>query len=105
MSNELAWGLIGVRTRLKFNIPLKAATFAVLTGYVNANNVEKPDIWAKRDVTLTDADKLTPVNVAIWDSGTDLSLFPGRVYTDAHPGPETDPHDIAFDLKGFPTHG
>jgi subtilisin family serine protease len=45
------------------------------------------------------------VNVGIWDSGSDLSLFSDRVYTDAHPGPLTDPHDIAFDLKGFPTHG
>ena len=31
-----------------------------------------------REVTLTEADKLTPVKVAIWDSGSDLSLFPGR---------------------------
>jgi subtilisin family serine protease len=45
------------------------------------------------------------VNVAIWDSGSDLSLFGDRVLTDPHPGPATDPHDIAFDLKGFSTHG
>lgn len=105
LSNDLAWGLIADRLILKRTIPLMPATRAVLTAEVAANDVKKPDIWAARDVTLTAADKLTPVNVAIWDSGSDLSLFSDRVYTDAHPGPLTDPHDIAFDLKGFPTHG
>jgi subtilisin family serine protease len=77
----------------------------VLTADVAAHNVQKTDIWAERDVTLTAADKLTPVNVAIWDSGSDLALFGDRVVTDPHPTPTTDPHDIAFDLKGFPDHG
>ena len=105
LSNDLAWGLIGDRLVLKRSLPLKAETVAVLAQEVAAHNVQKPDIWAAREVTLTNADKLTPVNVAIWDSGSDLPLFPGRVYTVPHPGPHTDPHDIAFDLKGFPTHG
>ncbi len=105
LSNDLAWGLIGDRAFLRFSLPLQAATVAVLTADVAANNVQKPDIWAAREVTLTAADKLTPVNVAIWDSGSDIPLFKGRVLTDPHPGPLTDPHDIAFDLKGFPAHG
>lgn len=105
LSNDLAWGLVADRFLLQREIPLMPAMLAVLKQEVAANNVEKPDIWAARDVTLTIADKLTPVNVAIWDSGSDLALFPGRVYTVAKPGPQDDPHDIAFDLKGFPTHG
>jgi subtilisin family serine protease len=105
LSNDLAWGLVNERFFLKDIVPLKAATVDVLTQLVAANNVQKPDIWQARDVTLTEADKLTPVNVAIWDSGSDLSLFQGRTYTDPHPAPGGDPHDLAFDLKGFPTHG
>jgi hypothetical protein len=105
LSNDLAWGLISARLALKTVLPLKAATLAVLSRDVAANTAQKPDIWAARDVTLTDADHLTPVTVAIWDSGSDLSLFPGRAYEDPHPAPGADPHDIAFDLKGFPTHG
>jgi subtilisin family serine protease len=105
LSNDLAWGLVRYRLVLKDILPLKDATVAVLTQEVAANNVEKPDIWEARDVTLTAASKLTPVKVAIWDSGSDLSLFPGRVYSDPHPAPGGDPHDLAFDLKGFPTHG
>jgi hypothetical protein len=105
LSNDLAWELIGDRVVLKQVLPLRASTVAVLTQEVAANNMQKPDIWEAREVTLTEADKLTPVKVAIWDSGSDLSLFTGRVYTDPHRGPQGDPHDLAFDLKGFPTHG
>jgi Subtilase family len=105
LSNDLAWGLINDRLLLKRVLALMPAMAYVLKQEVAANNVEKPDIWAARDVTLTKADHLTPVNVAIWDSGSDLALFPGRVYTVPRPGPKGDLHDIAFDLKGFPTHG
>jgi hypothetical protein len=105
LSNDLAWGLIGLRVRLKQVLPLRESTIAVLTADVAAHNVQKPDIWADREVTLTAADKLTPVNVAIWDSGSDLALFGDRVLTDPNPTALTDPHDIAFDIKGFPDHG
>jgi subtilisin family serine protease len=105
LSNDLAWGLIGARVSIKRVLPLKDSTVAVLTADVGAHNQQKPDIWADREVTLTAADKLTPVNVAIWDSGSDVALFGDRVLTDPHPTSLTDPHDIAFDLKGFPDHG
>jgi subtilisin family serine protease len=105
LSNDLAWGLVGNRVTLKQILPLKASTLAVLTKDVADHNVQKADIWEAREVTLTAADKLTPVNVAIWDSGSDLALFPGREYTVPSPASGADPHDIAFDLKGFPTHG
>lgn len=105
LSNELAWGLVSDRVFLARGLPLKAVNLAVLSQLVAANDVQKPDIWEAREVTLTDADKLTPVNVAIWDSGSDVSLFGSRVYTDPRPKTQTDPHDIAFDLKGFPDHG
>ena len=105
LSNDLAWGLIGDRVELRRILPLQAAMLPVVSAEIAANDVQKPDIWAARDVTLTEADNLTPVRVAIWDSGSDLSLFPGRVYTDPGSTSTEDPHDIAFDLKGFPAHG
>jgi len=105
LSSDLAWALIGSRLTLKTTLPLKAQTQAVLTADVAANNVQKPDIWEAREVTFTAADKLTPVNVAIWDSGSDLPLFPGQVYTDPNPAPGADPHGLAFDLNVYPTHG
>ena len=38
-----------------------------------------------------------PVNVAVWDSGVDTALFPGRVVMDGGK-----PAVIAFDLKSDP---
>ena len=104
LGNDLAWALIGSRVTLQQVLPLKTSMLAVLSKDVADHNVQKPNIWAAREVTLTPADKLTPVNVAIWDSGSDLALFPGRDYTVASPA-SGDAHDIAFDLKGLPTHG
>lgn len=105
LSGELAWGLISQRMALRTVIPVKAALTEVLARDVAANDVRKPDIWAERDVELDAHDRLTPVRVAIWDSGSDLALFPGRVYTDPRPTPTADPHGLAFDLEGLPTHG
>jgi hypothetical protein len=47
--------------------------------------VQRPDIWAAREVTLTNDQKLTPVLVGIWDSGVDVSLFPNQLYSDPKP--------------------
>jgi subtilisin family serine protease len=105
LGNDLAWALISDRLALKQILPLKEPTLAVLSKDVADHNVQKPDIWEAREVTLTPADKLTPVNVAIWDSGSDLSLFSGRDYTVPSPAAGADAHDIAFDLKGLPDHG
>ncbi|HEX4038375.1 MAG TPA: S8 family serine peptidase [Acidobacteriaceae bacterium] len=105
ISNDLAWGLVGARLEIQRILPLQKQMLAVLSHEVADNNVQKPDIWAARAVTLSEADALTPVCVAIWDSGSDLSLFRGRVYTVPEPASGDDPHDIAFDLKGFPAHG
>jgi hypothetical protein len=105
VDNEMAWTLINVREEIRDVLPLKPALIRVLARDVTANNVRKPDIWAEREVVLTPADKLTPVRVAIWDSGSDLALFPGQVYTDPDPAPQFDPHGLAFDLQARPTHG
>lgn len=105
LGNELAWQLVGLRFARQFLLPVKAATYAVLAKEVADKNVTKPDIWAARDVSFTAKDKLTPVRVAIWDTGVDLALYPGRVYTDPHPAPQFDPHGLAFDLHSNRAHG
>ena len=71
-----------------------------------AAHAQKPSIWDDREVTLTDEDTTTPVNVTIWDSGTDLTLFRGQVYTDMTSGGiRSDQHDIAYDIKKAPAKG
>src|ERR1700733_10904162 len=56
LSNDLAWSLIDARVRIRQVLPLRTQTIAVLSQYVAARNVQKPDIWQSREVTLTQAD-------------------------------------------------
>jgi subtilisin family serine protease len=100
-----AWELISARMSLKTIIPLRDDTEQALAGLSVADAAPGPDIWSTREVTLTAADHLTPVLIAIWDSGVDLTQFPGQVYTDAAPAAGAGPHGLAFDLKGAPTQG
>ncbi len=103
LSNDEAWDLIAVRRSIQFDIPLKNQRAEVLGKYVTAHNVMKPDIWEAREVTLTDKDKLTPVLVAIWDSGIDVSIFGDNVYTDPHPTASGN-HGLAFLDDGGVSH-
>ena len=96
-----AWRLIGYRNYLQF-VPLNNAAADVLRRYIAAHNVQKPDIWAAREVTLTTDQKLTPVLVGIWDSGVDVSVFGDQVFTDPHPT-ASGTHGLVFDEQGNPS--
>ena len=93
-----AWQLIGYRNYLQF-VPLNDASADVLRRYIATHNVQKPDIWAAREVTLTADQKLTPVLVGIWDSGVDLSVFGNQVFTDPLPT-ASGTHGLAYDDQG-----
>jgi subtilisin family serine protease len=97
-----AWDLVTTRLQLKAVLPVYAARADVLHAYIAKNEVPRPDIWAAREVTLTDADKLTPVNVAIWDSGIDVALFPNQLFTDPKPT-ASGSHGLAYDDLGNPS--
>jgi hypothetical protein len=96
--------LIRERYYARVLLPSKVQLAAALGAVIAQNSVQKPDIWTARDVALRANDKLTPVRIAVWDSGSDIALFPNQIYTDPHPGPY-DPHGLAFDLLSRPTHG
>lgn len=97
-----AWELLAVRTDLKFAMPLYGARADVLHDYIAKNDAPVPEIWSAREVTLTAADKLTPVNVAIWDSGIDVSLFPKQLFNDPKPT-ASGTHGLAFNDDGSPS--
>jgi len=82
LSSDFAPALISARYRLTSTIPVKQPMVEALSGYLAANKVDKPDIWAARDVTLTAGRGYAPVNVAVWDSGVDTALFRDRLVTD-----------------------
>jgi hypothetical protein len=102
LDNSEAWDVISTRDDLRFSIPLGAARGAILKEYIAAHNVVRPDIWAAREVTLTDSQHLTPVLVAIWDSGIDVSIFPKQLFTDPNPT-ASGAHGLAFDDNGAPS--
>jgi subtilisin family serine protease len=101
------------RMRVAFEIQrlrLAPVVVAVLDEITTSNSAVKPDIWEARDVSLERRSGLTPVVVAIWDSGVDVALFPGRLFVNAKEvadngrdddgnGFVDDLHGIAYDLK------
>ena len=84
--------------------PLRNDMLAAENAYIAANDKPKPDIWAAREVTLSSDRLLTPVVVAIWDSGVDIGLFPGRVWTnpkESANGKDDDGNGFVDDLHGI----
>jgi subtilisin family serine protease len=99
VDNQTAWNIVGLRARTLYQLPLKDRAVEVLQSYIARNSVEKPDIWAAREVTLDAKDKLTPVSIGIWDGGVDVTVFPNQLDNDPAPGWH-DPHGLAFDDQG-----
>jgi subtilisin family serine protease len=102
LANQEAWDLIYWRNTLRSAVPLEPVRAEVLKKYIAAHKVAKPDIWAAREVSLSAEQKLTPVLVAIWDSGIDVSLFSDQLYSDPH-ATASGTHGLAFDDQGGPS--
>ena len=99
LSLDGAETLLGLRVNEKLMLPLSSSALAVLKPYIAAHNVKKPNIWKARSVMLTSAEKLTPVRIAIFDSGVDTSVYPHQLFVDPHPGSHS-AHGLAFTKKG-----
>lgn len=104
LDNHQAWQLLFDRYGVRILVPMSPPLVEVLKGYIATHRVVKPDIWAAREVMLGSGDKTTPVLVSIWDSGIDVSLYPGQVFTDPHPTASGE-HGLAYDEKGNPAKG
>lgn len=71
---------VGLRNALDLQFPLTAERLRVLNALYAANHktVKKANIWAEREVNFAAGEKLTPVVVGIWDSGTDVANLPAE---------------------------
>ncbi len=117
MGFDVVRGIIGARMTLAMLPPYREEALAAITAYIAANDTSgtKANIWAARDVTLPNDPRLSPVVVAVWDSGVDTSLFDGQWWANAKEtangkdddgnGFVDDVHGIAFDLKYQRTAG
>jgi subtilisin family serine protease len=116
ISQELAEQVVGARAAIDRVLPFRRSVIEVLEETVAAHAVEKPDIWAARDVSLDGRADLAPVTIAIWDSGVDPALFPDRMFVNTAEVPANDRdddgngfvddvHGIAHDMESERTTG
>jgi len=101
LSSDLAPALIGACYRLQVSLPLKQTLVDTYTAYLAKHTVAKKDIWAARDVALAANAAYKPVTVAVWDSGSDTSLFQKQVVR----GADGKALVIAFDKYSKPSKG
>jgi len=101
LSSDLAPILVNARYRIVAVLPAKDALVSSYGTYLAANKVDKPDIWAARDVKLPPGKGNAPVRIAIWDSGVDTALFGNQVVK----GADGKPAVIAFDKYANPATG
>ena len=68
--------IVSARNSLEHVLPFRDDAVAILQDLVDRNQVAKADVWSARLVTLPAGGAGQPVVVGIWDSGTDVALFP-----------------------------
>jgi subtilisin family serine protease len=95
LSSDLAPSLVAARYGLDFTLPLKTALARTYADYLQRHRVERPNIWAARDVALPPGRGLAPVTIVVWDSGIDAQLFGGQVVQE-----EAKSALVAFDRYG-----
>jgi hypothetical protein len=78
-------------------IPIKEQLVNVYDGYIKNHRIAKADIWKDRQLDLSDVKNLSPIAVAVWDTGVDTSLFPNQIFTN----PKEKADDIDNDGNGF----
>ena len=100
LSSDLAPVVINAKYRLVASLPLKPTLIDTYGRYLAAHKVDKPDIWAARNVRLPDAKPYAKVNVAVWDGGVDTALFADRLVKEGGK-----PAVIAFDRYAKPATG
>lgn len=101
LSSDFAPALVNIRLSITSVLPLKATLVDTYSAWLNVNKVSKPDIWAAREVTLPANPAAKPVVIAVWDSGTDTSLFGKQVLREKNGKPAL----IAFDKYSRPARG
>lgn len=95
-TQDIFTGLLASANTMQKLIPYKQIMVEVYTQWLESHaTARKPDIWAERDVALSEKDGGSPVVVAIWDSGIDVDIFKkfGQVWTNTKEVPGNNKDD------------
>ena len=111
MSYDITSRLVGTSFTLDYYLPAVEGINRAYAAVIEANKVEKEDIWEARKVALEANADASPVVIAVWDSGVDVALFdepsqlwenagevPGNGIDDDNNGFIDDVHGIAWSL-------
>ena len=98
ISKDVAKQLVSMGYSMRYYIPYKSVLVEVLDAFIDANKVEKQNIWADREVTLEQGKGYTPVTICIWDSGSDIDLYKDQLWTNKKEIPD---NNIDDDNNGF----
>lgn len=104
IGNDIATEILNVYYLINVVLPLKEQIVDAFNRYIALNRVEKPDIWEVRKVDLQPEQDLKPVQVAIWDTGVDTSVFPDRLYVNLKEktnGKDDDANGFVDDINGI----
>lgn len=98
--------LASTRVTLDHIFPLREIIVAVTGEFIAEFDEIRPDIWAERDIDLTGRTNLTPVIIAISDSGIDAEVFlpHGQMWINPNEvidGTDSDGNGFIDDLHGI----
>ena len=115
IGNDIAFDMIHTYYLLEIVLPFKESISEVLDEYIATHRVEQHDIWDARRVDLSEVSGLSPVTIAIWDTGVDTAVFPGQLYLNSNEtingrdddgnGYIDDVHGVAYTLAVDKTPG
>ncbi|MCK9996546.1 MAG: S8 family serine peptidase [Candidatus Krumholzibacteria bacterium] len=104
LSSDLAAAVIGIRYALDERLALNPVIVSVYGKYLDANKVEKANIWPQRELILSSEEDLEPIVVGIWDSGVDVNVFKGQMFineNEVKDGTDTDGNGFIDDINGI----
>jgi subtilisin family serine protease len=104
LSGEVAFSLVEIRTLHRLFVPAGEDIAQAFGTYLAAHKPVNTNIWTSRAVTLTSAQKLTPVIVGIWDTGVDVKVFPNQLFVNRAEKPngkDNDGNGFAADVNGI----
>lgn len=104
VSSDLVPTVVGLRYALEIAISLNQEVIDVYSRIIDANKVEKANIWLTREYILGRDEGERPVTIGIWDSGTDVSIFDGRLWVNPSEtvnGEDSDSNGFVDDINGI----